>query len=197
MPYRTGRKYGAALAVSLSTKLSTSLGRIGMIRPSANMSSRMVTKMNATAKFFSSRRASSRVPMPATFIPPARLRASLTSSVGTRNSFAPARRAVTAFCGAPPMGPTLPSAWIVPVTATFLPPVRSPGVSSSRIVRVNASPADGPLTRPVSIATFTGKSNFSLRVEVEMPTWARPWQPPCAAARLTTVTGMLLPRDPR
>src|SRR2546429_185256 len=131
--------------------------------------------------------------MPAIFIPPARLRASLTSSVGTRNSFAPARRAVTAFCWAPPMGPTLPSARIVPVTATFLRPVRSPGVSSSRIVRVNASPADGPLTRPVSISTFTGKSNFSLRVEVEMPTWARPWQAPCAAARLTTVTGMLLP----
>jgi hypothetical protein len=39
----------AALAVSLSRKLSTSLGRIGMIRPSANMSSNIVTKINATA----------------------------------------------------------------------------------------------------------------------------------------------------
>ena len=39
----------AARAVSLSTKLSTSFGRIGMIKPSASMSSRIVTKMKATA----------------------------------------------------------------------------------------------------------------------------------------------------
>ena len=42
-------KIRAAVAVSLSTKLSTSFGRIGRIRPSANMSSRMVTKMKAAA----------------------------------------------------------------------------------------------------------------------------------------------------
>jgi hypothetical protein len=42
-------KIRAALAVSLSRKLSTNLGRIGRIRPSANMSSRMVTKIKATA----------------------------------------------------------------------------------------------------------------------------------------------------
>jgi len=42
-------KMRAAVAVSLSTKLSTSLGRMGMIMPSASMSSRMVTKMKATA----------------------------------------------------------------------------------------------------------------------------------------------------
>ena len=62
-------------------------------------------------------------------------------------SFAPARRAVTAFCFTPPTGPTDPSSLIAPVIATFLPPVRLPGVSWSMIASVNASPADGPLTR--------------------------------------------------
>ena len=38
-----------------------------------------------------------------------------------------AARAATAFCCRPPISPTLPSGSIVPVTATRLPPVRSPG----------------------------------------------------------------------
>ena len=41
----------------------------------------------------------------------------------------------------PPIAPTLPSRSIVPVTATLVPPSRSPGVSSSISVSVNASPA--------------------------------------------------------
>ena len=77
----------------------------------------------------SARSASSSVATPTTFMSPARERASLTSSVGTIMSFAPARRAVTAFCFTPPTRPTDPSSPIVPVMATFLPPVRLPGVS--------------------------------------------------------------------
>ena len=44
----------------------------------------------------------------------------------------------------------------VPVTATFCPPVSSPGVSSSISASVNARPADGPPTPVVSIDTLNG-----------------------------------------
>ena len=63
---------------------------------------------------------------------------------GTRKYLAPAWRTAEAFDCRPPIAPTLPSTSIVPVTATFLPPVRSPGASWSISVSVNASPADGP-----------------------------------------------------
>src|SRR6266508_1514102 len=151
------------------------------------------TPVSSPPNVFSSLRASSSVRIPTTFMLSARPRASLTSAVGTRNSLAPAFRAVIAFCSAPPIGPTAPSGWMVPVTATFLPPVKSPGVSSSRILSVNARPADGPLTRPVSMLTSTGKSNFSLRVPVEIPIWARPWHGPSGVARLVMVTSELAP----
>ncbi len=70
----------------------------------------------------------------------------------------PALRTAAAFWPVPPTGPTVPSGEIVPVTATASPPVSSPGVRSSRMPSVNARPADGPPTSPVSISTSTGKS---------------------------------------
>ncbi|SKW73542.1 Uncharacterised protein [Mycobacteroides abscessus subsp. abscessus] len=42
------------------------------------------------------------------------------------------------------MGPTLPSASMVPVPATNFPPSNSPGVSLSITARLNIKPADGP-----------------------------------------------------
>jgi len=104
----------------------------------------------------SARSASSIVSTATTFMLPAFDRASLYSYDGTSMSLAPARRAVIAFCFTPPTGPTVPSSLIAPVTATFSPPVRLPGVSWSMIASVNASPAYGPLTRCVSMATVNG-----------------------------------------
>jgi len=37
------------------------------------------------------------------------------------------------------------------------------------IVSVNARPPDGPLTSPVAILIFTGKSTFRTRVTAEIP----------------------------
>ena len=71
-------------------------------------------------------------------------------SAGTMNTFAPAARAATAFCSNAADLADVPVGSIVPVTATRLPPVRSPGVRSSMIASVMASPADGPLMSLVS-----------------------------------------------
>ena len=49
------------------------------------------------------------------------------SSAGARNQSAPASRAPHSFCRMPPIGPTVPSAVIVPVPATVSPPLSSPG----------------------------------------------------------------------
>src|SRR5215510_10556398 len=54
------------------------------------------------------------------------------------------------FWEMPPIGPTLPAASIVPVTATCFPWVRSPGDSRSMTPSVQARPADGPITEPES-----------------------------------------------
>ena len=67
---------------------------------------------------------------------------------GTMKWSIPAWRTADTFCGSPPIGPTVPSSWIVPVTATSTPPSRSPSVSSSSSVSVNASPALGPPISP-------------------------------------------------
>ena len=48
----------------------------------------------------------------------------------------------------PPPPDPLPSSDIVPVTATFVLPVSSPGVSTSSTLSVKAKPADGPPTVP-------------------------------------------------
>jgi hypothetical protein len=79
-------------------------------------------------------------------------------SAGARKKSAPALRAPTSFCRMPPIGPTVPSSAIVPVPAIRRPPVSSPGVRTSRIARLNISPADGPPTPPVRSVTSTGRS---------------------------------------
>ena len=67
-----------------------------------------------------------------------------------------------AFCRSPPIGPTVPSSAIVPVTATPPGGVSSPGVSSSISVSVNASPADGPPIDCVSIDSSNGSSTVAV-----------------------------------
>ena len=64
------------------------------------------------------------------------------------------------FCSTPPISPTVPSGEMVPVAATSLPPVRSPGVSSSSRPSVNASPALGPPMRCESIDTSNGSDGY-------------------------------------
>ena len=78
-----------------------------------------------------------------------------------------------AFCAPPPIGPTVPSRFIVPVTATRWPPVSSPGVSTSSTARVKASPAEGPPTVPESMVTSIGKSAPTMRSSGAMPMMAR------------------------
>ena len=68
--------------------------------------------------------ASSTLSTPTTRTSPAPRRASATSAFGTIMSCTPFVRAVIAFCSTPPTSPTVPSAAMVPVTATRLPPVR-------------------------------------------------------------------------
>ena len=79
-------------------------------------------------------------------------------AAGTRNTSTPAWATADAFWRRPPIAPTVPSSSIVPVIAMFWPPVSSPGVSSSIRVSVNASPADGPPMRPVSMSSSNGNS---------------------------------------
>ena len=56
------------------------------------------------------------------------------------------------------MGPTSPSAVIVPVPATCLPPLSLPGVILSMIPSANIMPADGPPTSCSRIDTLKGNS---------------------------------------
>ena len=93
--------------------------------------------------------------------PPARRAPSMSSSpcaAGTRNTSTPAWATADAFWRRPPIAPTVPSSSIVPVMAMFWPPVSSSGVNSSIKVSVNASPADGPPMRPVSMSSSNGNS---------------------------------------
>ena len=83
-------------------------------------------------------------------------------AAGTMNTSTPACATADAFCRSPPMGPTVPSRSIVPVTAMAPPPVSSPSVSSSISVSVNASPADGPPIEAVSIESSNGSSTAAV-----------------------------------
>ena len=76
---------------------------------------------------------------------------------GTRNTLAPAPRTATVFWATPPTSPTVPSIDIVPVAATFSPPVRLAGSSSCMRPSVKAKPADGPTIPSEERSTFTGK----------------------------------------
>ena len=93
-----------------------------------------------------------------------------------------------AFCAPPPIGPTVPSRFMVPVTATRCPPVSSPGVSTSSTARVKASPAEGPPTVPESMVTSIGKSAPTMRSSGAMPMMARSGS--SAAATVVTSTSM-------
>ena len=73
----------------------------------------------------------------------------------------PASRAATTFWTIPPIGPTRPSNPMVPVVATRIPPVNSPGVRTSRMARLRARPAELPPTWPVLTRTLTGRSSAS------------------------------------
>src|SRR6202035_4197203 len=55
------------------------------------------------------------------------------------------------------MGPTAPDGEMVPVAATFVPPVIETLESASITPRAMASPADGPPMYAVLIDTLTGK----------------------------------------
>jgi hypothetical protein len=78
-------------------------------------------------------------------------------SAGVRKYSAPAFRAPTVFIPMPPIGPTLPFSSIVPVPATNLPPVRSPGVTLSTMPRENIRPALGPPTSASLMSMVNGK----------------------------------------
>ena len=91
-------------------------------------------------------------------------------SAGVRKYWAPLSRAPTVFISMPPIGPTLPSSSIVPVPATNLPPVRSPGVSLSTMPSANISPALGPPTSASLMSMVNGKV---WSVPAWMPTMAR------------------------
>ncbi len=75
---------------------------------------------------------------------PRTVRASSQFSAGTRNTVAPASWAATSLWVMPPIGPTAPSALMLPVPATNFDPLISPVVSLSMTARLKISPADGP-----------------------------------------------------
>ena len=83
---------------------------------------------------------------------------------------APASRAATDFWATPPTSPTEPSRRIEPVTATRLPPVSSPGVSTSSTSNVKARPAEGPPTLPELMSISKGSGDLSTR-------WVTPLTP--------------------
>jgi hypothetical protein len=88
--------------------------------------------------------------------------ASAQSSAGTRNSRAPLAYAPAIFCWIPPIGPTWPDGSIVPVPATYRPPVSWPGVIRSYTPSENIRPALGPpMSCPSAILTLKGGSNFT------------------------------------
>ncbi|CUM40899.1 hypothetical protein BN2537_10763 [Streptomyces venezuelae] len=84
------------------------------------------------------------------------------SAFGTRKTVAPSRAAAWVLRETPPTAPTVPSASIVPVPATVLPPVRSPSSSLSTMPREKSSPALGPPMSARCRVTFTS-SGSSLR----------------------------------
>lgn len=91
--------------------------------------------------------ASSSVATLATTISPAStLLASLQLFSGARKSSAPPSRAPSILCVTPPIGPTEPSSEMVPVPATCLPPLSSPGESLSMTASEKIIPALGPPT---------------------------------------------------
>ena len=100
-------------------------------------------------------------------------RAIFASPLGTNIILAPEARAVMAFCATPPTGPTIPSGRIDPVTATRRPLVIFSGESSSMIANEKAKPADGPLTRSVSMRISTGNCH-SLIVSANIPNYPMP-----------------------
>src|SRR5699024_2703416 len=78
--------------------------------------------------------------------------------LGARKYSAPVSRAPTICCRIPPMGPTAPSAAMVPVPAIACPPVSAPGVSSSQTHRAKIIPALGPPISPTELYTSLGNS---------------------------------------
>ncbi len=64
----------------------------------------------------------------------------------------------------PPIGPTLPSASIVPVPAMILPPVRSSGLILSIIPRASIRPADGPPTFSIGTVNVNGAVGVAVAV---------------------------------
>lgn len=104
-------------------------------------------------------------------------------SSGVRKYRAPASRAPTSFMPMPPIGPTFPLSSIVPVPATNLPPVRSPGVILSTIPSANISPALGP---PTSASLMSISNGNVWSVPAWIPTMAR--SSPSSDLTVLTVT---------
>ncbi len=70
---------------------------------------------------------------------------------------APLPSAPYIFCRMPPIAPIVPALSMVPVPATFAPPLSLPGVSLSMIPSANIIPAEGPPTFSSWILTWNGK----------------------------------------